>query len=100
MTLANPTIISTVPVAFGNRPVGDVVTQRAVSIKNATKFNSSSATFSLASHNADLSDVSLTTGPVRLTAQINNYAVSAFTKQPAAARLAAAVRTTRWTWAS
>ncbi len=37
-------------------------------------YNSGSATLALASHNADLSDVALSTGPVGLSATVNNYA--------------------------
>ncbi len=50
-------------------------------------FNAGSASLLLTSHNGDLSDVSLSTGPVALSAQVNNYAVAALSKTGGAGSL-------------
>ncbi len=48
---------------------------------------SAAATLALASHDADLTDVALTAGPVTLTGQVNNYAVAGIGKTTGAGSL-------------
>ncbi len=48
---------------------------------------SGQAQLALASHDSDLADVGLTTGPISLSAQVNNYAQAAFGKSAGAGAL-------------